>query len=165
MGDSFVWSGLTIHNIYYYGIYYLWFDFEGYTSAFTAVTSMHSLSTTSSLKLETYTTYNRWDKYKYTITCVTSGMYKSVCQTYLPVFIPLWEKSIALCGNNSPEDTHHGVFRQGKNTYARDMGLKGGRIFEDLQYKSRGIIVLDNLHLGRNTCKTQYCYIRHTSRP
>ena len=29
-GDSFVWSSLTIDNyIYYYGIYYLWFDFEG----------------------------------------------------------------------------------------------------------------------------------------
>ena len=25
-----------------------------------------------------------------------------------------------------PEDTHHRVFRQGKNTYARELGLKGG---------------------------------------
>ena len=89
MGDSFVWSGLTIHNIYYYGIYYLWFDFEGYTSAFTAVTSMHSLSTTSSLKLETYTTYNRWDKYKYPNMCYKWDVQVSMSNLYLPVFIPL----------------------------------------------------------------------------
>ena len=57
-----------------------------------------------------------------------------------------------------------GCLDKGK-TPMQENWVKGGRIFEDLQYKSRGIIVLDNLHLGRNTCKTQYCYIRHTSRP